>query len=414
MSMLHEERARLVLPSDQDASGRSLGPDELQHLLDVITSGTLTSTKGVHTPAMQAEFGALLGGIDAIACSSGSAAVHAAVAALDPEPGDEFITTSITDMGALTPILYQGAIPHFADVDPITGNVTAETVRERLSDRTRAVIVTHLFGNPCDMTAIRAIADAAGVPVIEDAAQAFLAHHAAQPVGTWGAIGCFSFQQGKHLTAGEGGIVTTSDPALARRMRLFVNKAWPYGEANPDHEFVAPNYRITELQSAVLRAQLPKLADWVAHRGRLAARLTAAIADVPGIGAPVTAEGDVHAYWRYCLRVDPAVVPGGPDAIAARLRDVGVPAAPRYIQKPAFRCRVIAEQQTFGSSRWPFSLARPEAVDYATDAYPGTFRMLSEALVLPWNERMTDEHVDRLAEAIADAVEATIAGADLR
>ena len=115
----------LALPNDQDATGRSLGAEELARLADVITSGTLTSTKGAQVPELEQRFATLLGARSAVACASGTAAVHVAVAAIDPEPGDEIITTSITDMGALPPILYQGAIPVFADVDPRTCNVTA-------------------------------------------------------------------------------------------------------------------------------------------------------------------------------------------------------------------------------------------------------------------------------------------------
>ena len=183
-------------------------------------------------------------------CSSGSAAIHCAISAINPEPGDEIITTSITDMGALTPILYQGAIPVFADVDPRTGNVTADTIAARISSRTRAIIVTHLFGNPCDMTGIMALARNLGVPIIEDCAQAFLATHAGKTVGTFGTAGCFSLQQGKHITTGEGGIVISDDPQIARHVYLFINKAWGYGDPNPDHYFIALNYRMSELQGA--------------------------------------------------------------------------------------------------------------------------------------------------------------------
>ena len=139
------------LPSDQDSSGRNLGEEELAFLQEVIESGTLTATKGRMVKLFAEEFARMLGARHAIACSSGTAAIHAAVAALDPEPGDEIITSPITDMGALAPILYQGAIPVFADVDPRTGNVTADTIAARLSDRTKAIVVTHLFGNPCEM-----------------------------------------------------------------------------------------------------------------------------------------------------------------------------------------------------------------------------------------------------------------------
>ena len=394
----------LTLPSDQDASGRTLGDEELALLTEVIRSGTLTSTKGPQVPALEARFAELLGVRHAVACASGTAAVHLGVVAVDPEPGDEIITTPITDMGALSPIVYQGAIPVFADVDVETCNVTADTIAARLSDRTRAIVVTHLFGNPCDMRAIEELARERGIPVIEDCAQAYLARSRGRLVGTIGAVGCFSLQQGKHITTGEGGIVVTNDDAHARRMRLYVNKAWPYGEANPDHEFLALNYRMTELQGAVARAQLEKLEAGVAQRVAMAERLTAQLADVDGISTPRALDGDAHTYWKYCLRVDERRVPGGPQALAAELRVGGIASAPRYIQKPAFRCRVFVEQNTFGRSRFPFTLARPEAVDYAEERFPGSFDALAGILVLPWNERYGEEHVDRLAEAIMESV----------
>src|SRR5579871_3849145 len=150
-SSILPSRTILQLPSDQDASGRTLGAEELAKLSDVIASGILTSTKGEHVKGLEKAFAAKLGSKYAYACSSGTSAIHAAIAAIDPEPGDEIITTSITDMGALAPILYQGAIPVFADVDPHTYNVTAASLAARLSDKTKAILVTHLFGNPCEM-----------------------------------------------------------------------------------------------------------------------------------------------------------------------------------------------------------------------------------------------------------------------
>jgi len=395
----------LALPNDQDATGRSLGPEELARLADVITSGTLTSTKGVQVPELEQRFATLLGTPSAVACSSGTAAVHAAIAAIDPEPGDEIITTAITDMGALSPILYQGAIPVFADVDPRTGNVTAATVADRLSERTVGVVATHLFGNPCDVDAIRGVADERGIPVIEDCAQAFLARRAGRLVGRIGSIGCFSSQQGKHITTGEGGIVISDDPGFARRVRLFVNKAWPYGEENPDHEFLALNSRMTELQAAVANAQLDKLEAGVAQRVAMAALLTRDLAGTPGVTTPVVRDDDAMTYWKYPLLVDGAVVPGGPRALAAELRLGGIASAPRYIQKPAFACTVIRDQRTFGDSRWPFTLARPEAVDYRSEWFTGTTAFLDNVLVLPWNERYETHHVELLGAAIRAAVE---------
>jgi dTDP-4-amino-4,6-dideoxygalactose transaminase len=394
----------LALPNDQDATGRSLGEAEVARLTDVIRSGTLTSTKGVQVPELETRFAALLGSGAAVACSSGTAAIHAAVAAVDPEPGDEVVTTAITDMGALAPILYQGAIPVFADVDARTGNVTTASVESRISDRTAAIVVTHLFGNPADVDAVRALGDARGIPVIEDCAQAFLARRAGDFVGTIGSIGCFSSQQGKHMTTGEGGLVVSDDGAYTRRIRLFVNKAWPYGEENPDHEFLALNSRMTELQGAVANGQLARLEAGVEQRIAMADQLTRELADVPGITTPAVRDDDVATYWKYALLVDPQVVPGGPQALAAELRLGGIASAPRYIQKPAFACRVFTEQRTFGTSRWPFTLARPEALDYRPERFSGTYEFLQNVLVLPWNERYEAHHVELLGAAIRAAV----------
>jgi perosamine synthetase len=394
----------LELPSDQDASGRTFDAEELSLLAEVLRSGTLTSTKGAFVKTLEQEFARLLGVRYAFACASGSAAVHTTIAALDPNPGDEIITTSITDMGALAPILYQNAIPVFADVDSRTYNVTARTIEPCLSDRTRAIIVTHLFGNPCEMAEIMELARAHRIPVIEDCAQAFLAEHGQERVGTIGDLGCFSLQQGKHITTGEGGLVTTNDEALARRMFLFINKAWGYGDANPDHYFLALNYRMSELQGAVAVAQLAKLEDVVERRRQTAARLTGQLESLrPAIETPLVARQSKHTFWKYCLHIDEQRIRGGASAVARLLKERGIASAPRYIQKPAFMCEVFQKQRTFGESRYPFTLARPAAVDYDRARFPGTFAALDHILVLPWNERYTDEHVDYIAAAIYEA-----------
>ncbi len=394
---------RIQLPSDQDASGRDLGDEEMLALAAAIESGTLTSTKGRFVRELEERFTEWMGAAHAYACSHGTAALHTALAAIDPEPGDEVVTTAITDMGALTPIIYQAAIPVFADVDPLTYNVTAETIERALSPRTKAIIVTHLFGNPCRMGEIMELARGRGIPVIEDCAQAFGAEIGGRKVGVWGDIGCFSLQQGKHITCGEGGLAVTNDANLARRMFLFINKAWGYGDKTPDHYFLAMNYRMNELSGAVALAQLEKLDDFIARRTQIAARLTEGLADLPGISTPTVDANATHAYWKYCLRVDGALFEGGLDGLARGLRERDIVCAPRYIQKPAFECQVIREQRTFGASRFPFTLARPEAVDYRSERFPGTYAALGSVLVLPLNERYAAEHVDYVVGAIRDA-----------
>ncbi len=394
----------MVLPSDQDATGRTLGDREIELVTEALRTGTLTSTKGSFVARLESAFARQIGSKYAYACSSGSAAIHAAISAIDPEPGDEIITSSITDMGALTPILYQGAIPVFAESDPRTLNVTAETIKPWISEKTKAIVVTHLFGNPCEMKAIMDLASLHGIPVIEDCAQAFLATSGGRNVGTIGTIGCFSMQQGKHMTCGEGGLVTTDDPVLARRMFLFVNKCYGYGDTNADHYYLALNSRLTEIQGAVALGQLEKLEECVHARTTHAAKLTAALKGIPGIEPFPVAEDATCVYWKYCLLVDANVVPDGAIGLARLLKARGISSAPRYIQKPAFMCEIFQKRRTFGKSEFPFTLARPEVLQYNRTQYPMTFAGLEHTLVLPWNERYTDEHIDYIASAIKEVL----------
>jgi dTDP-4-amino-4,6-dideoxygalactose transaminase len=409
--------APLALPSDADHTGRDFGDEELALLRQVIESGTLNCTKGTQVKELERAFAARYGVPHARAVTSGTAAIHCAVAAIDPEPGDEIVTTSITDMGGIAPILYQGAIPIFADVDPVTLNVTPAAVAERIGPRTRAVIATHLFGNPCDVAGIKAVADRHGVPVIEDCAQAFLATQHGALVGTIGAIGAFSLQQGKHMTTGEGGLVITRDPAHARWMTLFSDKAWGYGDPKPDHYFLALNYRMTDLQGAVARAQLAKLDGVVERRRRTAEQLTARLAGTPGLVLPKPAPGSTHVYWKYPLIVDPEVIRGGADGLGGALKAAGVFCAPRYIQKPAFECEVFVKRKTFGKSQFPYSFREREdgtRITYAAADYPGTARGLERVVVLPWNEFYTERHVAFIAEAVQNAVAALAGGKTAR
>jgi perosamine synthetase len=406
VSMIPAQTTQIKLPSDQESSGRTLGEEEILMVAEAIRSGTLTSTKGKFTKELEKQFAKLIGVKYAYACSSGSAAIHTAVSAINPEPGDEIITTSITDMGGLTPILYQTAIPVFCDVDPLTWNVTADSIEKCISPRTKAIVVTHLFGNCANMTEIRAMADRHNLPIIEDTAQAFLATHDGKFAGTMGAVGCFSLQQGKHITTGEGGFVVTNDDELAHRMYLFINKGFDYGRpTQPDHWFIAPNYRISELQGAVALAQMSKLEGVVERRRAAADKLTAKIKDIAGITPPWHDSRNNHVYWKYCLCVDASQIEGGSVGLAKILKEEkGIFSAPRYIQKPAFQCEIFEKQITFGNSHFPFTLARPEALDYSPELFPGTFKGLEHVLVLPWNEQYTDEHIDYIADALHGAV----------
>jgi dTDP-4-amino-4,6-dideoxygalactose transaminase len=382
---------------------KKFGQEELDLLKRVIECGTLNCTKGTIVKEFEENFKEKLGVEFCRTTTSGTASIHTAIAGIDPEPGDEFITTPITDMGALTPIIYQAAVPIFADVDPLTYNVTAGTIAPKITRRTKAIIVTHLFGNPCDMDPIMELAKQHDLPVIEDACQAYLTEYKGKLIGTIGDIGCFSLQQGKHMTTGEGGIIVGTNGKYTRRMWLFVDKAWGYGDPKPDHYFLALNYRMTELQGAVALAQLHKVDSVVENRIRTAEILTEMIKDVPGVSTPTVTPDSKHVYWKYPLRIDDEIIQGGVDSLAANLKDRGIFCGPRYIQKPAFMCQIFTERNTFGNSKFPFEgecRKDDPPVVYDPEEYPGTFDALSHVVVLPWNEFYTEEHVNFIAENI--------------
>jgi dTDP-4-amino-4,6-dideoxygalactose transaminase len=268
-----------------------------------------------------------------------------------------------------------------------------------------AIVVTHLFGNPCKMDEILALAARRGLPVIEDCAQAFLATYASQYVGTFGTIGCFSLQQGKHITTGEGGLVVTNDDALARRIYLFINKAWGYGDPAPDHYFLALNYRMSELCGSVAVAQLDKLPPAVERRRRLAATITQMLEPVTDIVPPYVYPEATHSYWKYAVRTSDSLAPSAVLEIARMLKERGILAVPRYIQKPAFMCEVFQKRRTFGSSQYPFSIARAEAIDYRSERFPGTMSALERVLVVPWNDRYTIDDVEYIASGIEWAIQ---------
>jgi dTDP-4-amino-4,6-dideoxygalactose transaminase len=282
--------------------------------------------------------------------------------------------------------------------------ISAETIASRITRRTRAIIVTHLFGNPCDMDPIMELAAKHNLVVIEDCAQAFMSQYKGRYVGTIGHIGCFSLQQTKHITTGEGGLVVSRDRDYARRMRLFHDKAWGYGDPKPDHYFMALNYRMTELQGAVGLAQLEKL-DWsVAQRQSMADRLTKRLRVIANVHLPEPTKDSTHVYWKYCLNFENDNV----GDIAKLLREeYDIASAPRYIVKPAFMCEVLRDRNTFGRSHWPYEGEQRKGeppITYESADFPGTIKGLNEVLVLPWNEKYTDEHLEYIAVALLDVV----------
>jgi perosamine synthetase len=386
-------------PTYSDAAGRRLGVEEEEAALRVIRSGHLWRVDGVEATSLEREFAEMMGSGHAVAAATGSGIIHAAIAALDLEPGDEVIVPPITDAGSVIGALAQGLVPVFADLDPVTGCLTAESVEAALSERTRAVVVVHLFGGAADVEGIVGLCRPRGIRVVEDCAQAYLTRTAGGAlVGTVGDIGCFSLQQSKHITSGDGGLLVTDDEALARRAALFTDKGWPRDTGERTHLFLGLNYRMSELTAAVARAQLRKVQGVVDDR-RAVARAWSEALRVPGVSVP--ADVDRHSYWLFPIVIDPAVAGFDNRSLAAALVEAGLGASAGYLQRVLYANPMFREQRTFGSSGWPLTLSTR-----GEPHCPVAERMVAETLVtVGINENFTEDDVAASTEALRRAVE---------
>ena len=313
--------------------GNRFGAEELAQLKEALEQNTLFYWHGKKVKGFCEKLAGIYGMPYCAAASSGTAAIHTAVGALGVGAGDEVITTPITDMGTVIGILYQGAVPVFADLDPYTYNPDARSIEERITDKTKAIVVVHLAGNPADMDAIMGIAERHNLKIVEDCAQSWLSHYKGRLAGTIGNIGCFSTNEFKHISTGDGGAVLMRDETLYRKALMFADKNYDRigGLAIRNCEALAPNYRMTELQGAVGIAQLDKLEAICARRNAIGDRITREIAGLPGVHPPKVLEGCKSSYWFYMLRIDEARAGVDAQGFADALKAEGVPAGKGYI-----------------------------------------------------------------------------------
>jgi perosamine synthetase len=381
---------------------RATGPQALDNLRQVIESGLMNRAAGVWVKRLEEEFGATYGARHCTASTSGTSAIHVAVGAIDPEPGDEIITAPITDMGTVIPILAQNAIPVFADVERETFNLDPADVERRITPRTRAIIPVHLGGNPCHMEALLDIARRHKLRLIEDCSQAYYATSQGRRVGTMGDIGCFSMQQSKHFTVGDGGLTITNDPDLGRRIALFADKGWPRYSAEGARNYLAFgfNYHMTELQGAVAVSQLPLVEGVCASRTRNGERLTELLRGLPGVHPQRVRPGDHSTYWFFALRAVAAETGVPPQRFAEAVRAEGVACGYQYIGKPIFLYEALRRKRIYGTSDYPFSMQDgAHAVRYEPGECPNCEAALDEMLTVPLHESWGEAELRDVAAA---------------
>ncbi|WP_317201070.1 DegT/DnrJ/EryC1/StrS family aminotransferase [Janthinobacterium sp.] len=369
-----------------------IGDEEIAEVVECLRSGWVTT--GPKTKQFERDFAAYIGdGVEAIAVNSATAGLHLALEALGVGPGDEVIVPTMTFTATAEVVRYMGADPVFVDTDPLTLNLPIEAIRAAITPRTKVIMPVHYAGLACDMDAILALAGEHGLRVVEDAAHAFPTRYKGRLVGTLASdVTVFSFYANKTMTTGEGGMVVTRDAAIATRIKMmrihgisrdafdrFVSTtpAWAYEVAAPGYK-----YNLTDIASAMGIHQLRKIDGFLLRRQQLARRYFEELADLPLLLPADAADGGVHAWHLYVVRLS-AAARIGRDALIQQLSERGIGTSVHYI--PLHRHPYWRDT---------YRLA-PEQFPQAEQAY---HCMLS----LPLYTKMTDEDQGRVIRALRE------------
>ena len=366
-------------------AARPLIGAEERAAVDAVLAGGMV-VQGPQVAAFEEEFSArVVGGAHCVAVNSGTSAQHLAAlasgAGADREA--EVIVPSFTFAATANSVAIAGARPVFADIDPVTFTLDPASVEAAVTERTIAIEVVHLYGLPADMPEILDIARRHGLAVWEDCAQAHAAAIDDKPVGAFGAWGSFSFYPTKNMTSLEGGMVSTADAGLARRVRLLRNQGMERQYAN---EVVGLNNRMTDVAAAVGRVQLTRLAGWTAARRANAAALDAGLAGAPGVVTPHVPSGYTHVYHQYTIRLEGASA-AERDEVAKVLREQWQVGTGVYYPIPNHRLSSLA----------PYA----PGLDL-----PGTEKAARECLSLPVHPSLSEADLERIVRAVGAAVTA--------
>jgi len=303
-----------------------LGLEEIKAATKVLETGMLThkSGAGQHVLKFEEDFAKFIGAKHAIAVNSGTAALHAALLALDIKPGDEVIAPPFTFIATTNMILFCGAKVVFADIDPLTYNLDPGKVESAITPKTKAIIPVHLYGHPTEMDPLLELAQKHDLSIIEDCCQAHGAKYRSRQVGTIGDVGCFSLYPSKVITTGEGGILTTNNDELATNLRYVRT----HGEVRP-YEFIrlGHNYRMPEIEAAIGVEQIKRLPRFLKQRRKNAEYLSKHLSDVEEISLPFEADWATHNWYLYTIRVKKPLTR---DIVQKKLHEAKIGAAIYY------------------------------------------------------------------------------------
>lgn len=348
--------------------------------MDAINSGFISGTTGKYIEKFEKEFAKFCGTNFAVACSSGTTALHLAVRAAGVKEGDEVLVSTFTNIASILAIIYNGAKPVLVDSRKDTWSMDENQLESRITKRTKAIIPVHIFGHPVKMDTVMDLADKYNLIVIEDAAEAHGAEFLGKKVGSIGHLGCFSFLAGKIITSGEGGMVVTNDEFLAEKMRRLRSLAFGSGVNRYMHEDLGFNFRMTNIQAAIGYGQTQRAKELVNKRRRIASWYKDKLKDINGITLPIEAEWAKNVYWMYGIVINDNFGMSRNDVIS-ELKEQRIDSRPFFV--PMHKQKVFLEKKMFSNDYLPVS------------EYLG-----SHGLYLPTGTTLTLDNVEVIASVL--------------
>lgn len=380
--------------------GKRFGEEELANLKEALDQNTLFYWYGNMTKRFCKKFADMYDSKHCVAASSGSAAIHVALGAVGVGPGDEVITSPITDIGTVIGILYQNAIPVFADVDPHSYNLDPVSVESKITPRTKAILVVHYAGNAAQIDEIVRIAKKHGLYVIEDCAQAYCCKYKGKYVGTFGDIGCFSVNDFKHISAGDGGMMITDDETLYRNALMFADKNYNRLDKNWERNVsrLAPNYRMNELTAAVALAQLDKVEDICAKRNAYGNALNAALQNLHGVYPHKVLADCECSFWFYMFRIKASELGTTREEFLKALQAEGIAASLGSTTLCLYQHDMFKNKTVFlGDSHQPLN---ESDIAYNEGDCPIAEEVLKTCVLLGVNEFFTEQDLSETVAAI--------------
>lgn len=358
-----------------------IGEEEVQSVVEALRRGEISGSFGRALPEFEERFAAYVGCKYGVAVTSGTTALQLAATAAGVGEGDEVLMSASTNIATALAAYHNGAVSVPVDSEPVTWNLDPDLIEELITPRTKAIIPVHLFGHPCEMNKIMAIARKHNLVVIEDCAESHGATWHGQMTGSFGDMACFSFYANKIITTGEGGMVVTNDAKLAERLRLLRNLG--FGKPRFYHEVAAYNFRMTGMQAAMGLAQLAKIDRFIEEKRRIAAQYNELLANIPGIQTPAELAGARNVYWMYAVVVRKEFGRSR-DELAAMLLEQG-------IESRTFFCPMNMQ---------PFLLGQKGHRDIPC---PVAEVLWTDGFYLPSGNQLDRSMIARVCEAIASA-----------